>query len=94
MVGLDWHRSKIEITHDAVFCLSVLLHSDHMVCLPETVFFVAARVKHGNGLEGLRRLRNQHEPRTALTNRAHLKAILNNPPAMRIEELDSKMMKV
>lgn len=53
-----------------------------MCCHP---FHTVESVIDGNVFEALRRLMSRCEPRTALTRRAHLKAIISNAPAKRID---------
>lgn len=77
---------------------SSLLHPEFMMCLAETPLAVSAqviaRIKDGSGFEGMRQLMHRYEACIALSKRAHLEAVLNNPLAQRSEELEPNLMKV
>lgn len=64
-----------------------------MCCVSRLCHTIDA-VDDGNGLESLRRLMNRYGPRTVLSKRAHVKAIMTNTSAKRIEDLEPKLLKL
>ena len=63
-------------------------------CTEDDAFRICHSVKNGNGLEALRLLMKRFEPRTPGTKRALLKAITNNIPSKKPNELEKNLMHV
>ena len=82
-------KTKQEVLKFAHNLYSVLLS-----CTEDDPFRICYSVKEGNGLEAMRLLMKRYEPRTPATKRALLKAIINNVPAKKPDELEKNLMKV
>lgn len=67
-------------THDFLS----IFHSEPMTCLASNPFHTLRSAPEWNGLEALRLLMDMYEPCTALTKRAHLKAIICRPSEFKI----------
>ena len=63
-------------------------------CAEEDPFNICCSVADGNGLEAMHLLMMRYEPRTPGTKRALLKAVINNLPSKRPDEIDKNMMHV
>ena len=61
-----------------------------MSCTEDGAFRICYSVKDGNGLEAMRLLMKRYEPRTPGTKRALLKAVINNVPAKKPEDIEKK----
>jgi len=88
-LDLVFPNTKQEMLKFALNLYSVLLS-----CTEDDPFRICHSVKEGNGLEAMRLLMKRYEPRTPGTKRALLKAIINNAPAKKPEELEKNLMKV
>lgn len=69
--------------------LSTVLYSELMMCCVGSAFFTMDHVIGGNWREATKMFMHRFEPRTALAKRAHLGAIITNPPARKIEEMET-----
>lgn len=65
---------------------SPIRHSGLTMCLVSSPCRMLPSAPEGGGLEAFSLLVNRYEPRVALTERAHPKAIVTSPPAKRIGE--------
>ena len=65
-----------------------------MSCTEDDAFQIWYSVKDGNRLEAMRFLMKRYEPRTPGTKRALLKAVINNVPAKKLEEIEKNPMNV
>ena len=63
-------------------------------CTEDDAFRICHSVKDGNGLEAMRLLMKRFEPKTPGTKRALLKAVINNPPAKKPEDIEKNLMHV
>jgi hypothetical protein len=86
-VDLAYPDNKEEVLKFANELYSIL-----MSCTEEAAFRICYSVKAGNGLEAIRLLMKRYEPRTPGTKRALLKAIINQVPAKKPEELEKTLM--
>jgi hypothetical protein len=77
---------------DEVLRFANELYSILMSCTEEAAFRICYSVKAGNGLEAIRLLMKRYEPRTPGTKRALLKAIINQAPAKKPEDLEKTLM--
>jgi hypothetical protein len=88
-LDLNFPDEKAEMTKFAVNLYSVLMH-----CTEDDAFRICHSVKEGNGLEAMRLLMKRYESRTPGTKRALVKAIINNRPAKKPEELEKNLMHI
>ena len=65
-----------------------------MSCTEDDAFRICHSVTDGNGLEAMRLLMKRYEPRTPGTKRALLKAVINNPPSKKPEDIEKNLMHV
>ena len=86
-VDLTYPDDKDEVLKFANELYSILLS-----CTEEAAFRICYSVKAGNGLEAIRLLTKRYEPRTPGTKRALLKAIINQAPAKKPEDLEKVLM--
>ena len=86
-LDLNFSTKKEEVTKFAVNLYSVLMH-----CTEDGAFRICHSVKEGNGLEAIRLLVKRYVPKTPGTKRALLKAIINQNPAKKPEELEKNLM--
>ena len=63
-------------------------------CTEDDAFRICHSVKDGNGLEAMRLVMKRFEPRTPGTKRALLKAVINNTPAKKPEDIEKNLMNV
>jgi hypothetical protein len=70
--------------------LSALL----MSCTEDDAFRICHSVREGSGLEATRLLTKRFEPGTPGTKRALLKAVINNTPAKKPEDIEKNLMHV
>ena len=75
-----------------ILTFSNKLYATLLGCVEEDAFRICYSVKNENGLEAMRLLVNRYEPRTPGTKRALLKAIINNPPAKKAEDIEANLM--
>jgi hypothetical protein len=86
-LDLNFPNDKEDMTKFAINLYSILMH-----CTEDAAFRICHSVKEGNGLEAMRLLMKRYEPRTPGTKRALLKAIINQNPAKKPEELEKNLM--
>ena len=79
---------------DQVMSFSSSLYATLLSCTEEDAFRICHSVKDGNGLEAMRLIVKRYEPRTPATKRALLKAVINNTPANKVEDIESNLMHV
>ena len=70
------------------------LYGIFLSCTEEDLFNLCYSVADGNGLEAVRLLMQRCEPRTPRTKRVLLKAVNNNLPSKRPDEIEKNMMRV
>ena len=70
------------------------LYAIFLSCTEEDAFNICYSVADGNGLEAMRLLMKRYEPWTPGTKRALLKAVINNLPSKRPDEIEKNMMHV
>ena len=70
------------------------LYATLISCTEEDAFRICHSVKDGNGLEAIRLLMMRYEPKNPGTKRAILKAIINNQPAKKAEDIEGNLMAV
>ena len=70
------------------------LYAILLSCTEEDPFNICYSVADGNGLEAMRLLMKRYEPRTPGTKRALLKAVINNLPSKRPDEIEKNIMHV
>lgn len=70
------------------------LHSELAVRCVDLACAAVDQVEGGSGLEGMRLLMDRVEQRSALTKRAHHRAMITTPPSRKIEELESTLLKL
>ena len=63
-------------------------------CTEDDAFKICQSVKDGSALETMRLLMKRYEPRTPRTKRALLKAVINNTPAKKLEDIEKNLMHV
>ena len=86
--------NDIEFGNDAFIVkeFAVMFYSILLRCTEDDAFRMCHSVKDGNGLEAMRLLMKRYEPRTRGTKRALLKAMINNAPAKKPEEIEKNLM--
>ena len=86
----------VEFGNDAFIVkeFAVKFHSILLSCTEDDAFRICHSVKDGNGLEAMRLLVKRYEPRTPGTKRALLKAVINNAPGKKPEEIEKNLMSV
>ena len=77
---------------DEVLNFANVLYSILMSCTEDGAFRICYSVEAGNGLEAIRLLMKRYEPRTPGTKRALLKAIINQAPAKKPDDLEKTLM--
>ena len=70
------------------------LYAMLLSCTEDDAFRICHSVSTGNGLEAMRLLTRRFEPRTPGTKRALLKAIINNQPAKKVQDIEANLMHV
>ena len=85
----DWGQKAEQLKSFASTLYSTLLS-----CTEDDAFRICHSVKDGNGLEAMRLIVKRFEPRTPATKRALFKAVINNPQAKKIEDIESSLMHV
>ena len=88
-IDLRYGEHKLEVMKYSANLYSILLS-----CTEDDPFRICHSVKEGNGLEAMRLLHRRYEPRTPGTKRALLKAIINNSPSKKPEDIEKNMMHV
>jgi hypothetical protein len=86
-LDMNFPNDKDDMTKFAVNLYSILMH-----CTEDGAFRICHSVKEGNGFEAMRLLMKRYEPRTPGTKRALLKAIINQAPAKKPEDLEKTLM--
>ena len=89
IVAKDWGQHA-----DQVMSFASTLYSTLLSCTEEDAFRICHSVKDGNGLEAMRLIVKRYEPRTPATKRALLKAVINNPQAKKVEDIEINLMHV
>ena len=89
---------KIELTYGDragdVKDFAVKLYATLISCTEEDAFRICHSVKDGNGLEAIRLLMRRYDPKNPGTERAILKAIINNQPAKKAEDIEGNLRAV
>ena len=88
-IDVEFGNDAFTVKEFAVKFYSILLS-----CMEDDAFWICHSVKDGNGLEAMRLLMKRYEPRTPGTKRALLKAVINNAPAMKPEDIEKNLMNV
>ena len=89
LIAEDYRSENQEVINFGNRLYAILLS-----CTEEDPFNICYSVADGNGLEAMRLLMKRYEPRTPGTKRALLKAVINNLPSKRPDEIEKNMMHV
>ena len=87
-IDVEFGNDAFTVKEFAVKFYSILLS-----CTEDDAFRICHNVKDGNGLEAMRLLK-RYEPRTPGTKRALLKAVINDAPAKKPEDIEKNLMNV